>query len=134
MPPVPPMPPVPRILLVDDEVTVREVMVRSLIAAGYHVVAVADGEGAWQTVQNEDFDLVVVDTVMPGMSGPSLVQRLRERQPGLPIIHISGSMDEAAARKAYPPDVPTMPKPFHMELLLQVIRDLLPERFSKPLP
>lgn len=113
------------ILLVDDEPLVRVVMSRALQAAGYEVVSSGDGEEAWAMAQSHHIDLAVVDTVMPRMGGPELVKLLRERQPDLPIIHISGFLDAEAAREYYPSDVPTIGKPFHLQLLLQLVEDVL---------
>ena len=119
------MPTAPKILLIDDEPLVRIVMARALQAAGYDVVDSGDGAEAWAIAQTQDFDLVVVDTVMPRMGGPELVKLLRARQPDLPIIHISGFLNAEEARESYPADVPTIEKPFHLHLFLQVVQDVL---------
>ena len=70
----------------------------------------------------ESFDLVVTDSRMPGMSGTEFIHRLREQNPGLPIVHISGS---PATAYDLPSDVRTLFKPFDLPDLVPTVRQLL---------
>lgn len=81
-----------RILVIEDEPLVRMIAARILTGAGYDVTTCDGPEMALETVteDTEDFDLVVSDVVMPGMSGIEVIKILRERQPGLRAILISG--------------------------------------------
>ncbi len=81
-----------RILVIEDEPLVRMIAARILTGAGYDVTTCDGPNMALETVTEEtpDFDLVVSDVVMPGMSGIEVIKLLRERQPGLRAILISG--------------------------------------------
>jgi PAS domain S-box-containing protein len=80
------------VLVVEDEASVRQVVVRALVAAGYRVLVAgggADVEGlADQTVAG--LDLLVTDVIMPGLSGVEVAEALRRRHPGLPVLFMSG--------------------------------------------
>jgi CheY-like chemotaxis protein len=114
-----------RILVVDDEPALCELLARMLRDAGFLVVKACDGQAGWNLVGSaaESFDLVVTDSRMPGMSGTEFIHRLREQNPGLPIVHVSGS----AASTTYdlPSNVPTLFKPFDLADLVPTVRQLL---------
>jgi PAS domain S-box-containing protein len=85
-----------RILLVEDDRSVRAVSERALRVAGYDVTAVEHPERALALVDSEQrFDLVVSDVVMPGMSGLRLAEELRERIGDVPVLFVSGYAEEA---------------------------------------
>ncbi|HYP89932.1 MAG TPA: response regulator [Polyangiaceae bacterium] len=86
-----------RALLVDDEPLLRKVLARGLSRVGFQVVEATDGLRALALVENGAFDLVVSDVRMPVMGGVELLQALVVRQPGLPVVLMSGS-DEVADR------------------------------------
>jgi DNA-binding response OmpR family regulator len=77
-----------RILVVDDERMMRDLMVMSLRRLGYSVDEVADGPAALSLVEREYFDLVMLDVVMPGMDGFSLLRELR-RFSDVPVIMLT---------------------------------------------
>ena len=101
-----------RVLVVDDEVTLRTLIARAFRDRGYEVVEMTDGLGGLDAVRSSSvpFDLVVTNSRMPHLSGPQLAECLRQENPDLPIIHISGSHVHPAT--ALPDDVPTLFKPF----------------------
>lgn len=82
----------PRILIVDDSSTTRTLMRSLLEGANYNVKAAIDGAQAWDFLQKEDFDLVVSDVDMPGMTGFDLVVKVRsnKRLKHLPLILVTG--------------------------------------------
>jgi signal transduction histidine kinase/ActR/RegA family two-component response regulator len=87
----------PRILLVDDETMVREVLAAQLEDAGYEVTQGEDGASALRLLETEDrFDLLVTDLAMPGLDGVALVGEARRRQPGLPAILVTGYAGDVA--------------------------------------
>lgn len=67
-----------RILLVDDEVVFTENMSRLLETRGYHVTAVNNGESAIQALEDQDFDVVVLDLKMPGMDGLTTLKEIKK--------------------------------------------------------
>ena len=89
----PAMPPVPRILVVDDEAHIREVVAYALTHDGFEVVAAADGRAALAELTAAAFDLIVLDVVLPELDGLSLCRRLRATSP-IPIIFLSSRGDE----------------------------------------
>lgn len=116
------------VLLVDDEHDLVEVLSEELRAAGFEVTAVGDARRALAAVRLRQFDAVVTDFKMPGMDGLELMILLKEVDPGLPIIVITGFASEGArlaldAREAFG----VLLKPFTFE----EIRTML-ERAVKP--
>ncbi|MCB9474910.1 MAG: response regulator [Candidatus Delongbacteria bacterium] len=81
-----------RLLIVDDEPVVREVLCNTLHQAGYKVVAAADGESGLALFREraESWDLVLLDLTMPGMGGEEVFRLIREQKPALPILMMSG--------------------------------------------
>jgi PAS domain S-box-containing protein len=88
------------VLLVEDDAGVRELATTVLTRGGYEVVAYANGAAALDRASAGPIavDVVLTDVVMPGFSGPELIQRLRGYYPQLPVIYMSGYAEEAATR------------------------------------
>ncbi len=76
------------VLVVDDDRTVREVVVSYLRAAGHHVTDVADGEGALREIGEHPADLVILDLMLPGIDGLEVCRRLRGRG-DVPVIMLT---------------------------------------------
>jgi CheY-like chemotaxis protein len=85
-----------RILVVDDDASVREMVGRVLAGEGYSVCIAADGEGALAAVDREQPDLVLLDLNLPGMTGWEVLDALRKRKPNLPTIVITARPNQAA--------------------------------------
>lgn len=79
-----------RILVVDDEQLVRDLTVQVLRRNGYTVVDSGTAQEALDLLDAERFDLVISDVVMPGLSGVELLNEIRDRQPDLPVLLITG--------------------------------------------
>ncbi len=80
-----------RVLVVDDDDDVREIVTEHLKERGYAVVAVSTGRSACDVVRNDEtISIVVSDVMMPGMDGVTLARLLRSQMPGLPIVFITG--------------------------------------------
>ena len=79
-----------KILIVDDEKSIRKTFTAFLENADYRVVSAQDAEQALSLIQNDEFDLVIADCVMPRMTGLELLKLIREFDPVLPIIIITG--------------------------------------------
>ncbi len=78
-----------RVMVVDDDVTVREIVVTYLRAAGHEVDEIADGEGALEMLRDHPADLVVLDLMLPGIDGLEVCQRLRARGDDVPVIMLT---------------------------------------------
>ncbi len=85
------------ILVVDDDSAVRESLKQTLEYHRYKVVAVSDGQSALAKQKEGKFDLVMLDIKMPGMDGITVFQKMKETQPGIPVVMISahGSIEAA---------------------------------------
>ncbi|KRT68611.1 MAG: Fis family transcriptional regulator, partial [Candidatus Rokubacteria bacterium CSP1-6] len=122
-----------RILIADDEDSLRWVLEKGLKQAGYRVVAVKDGEAALQEAGSEPFDLILLDIRMPGMDGLTLLGKIREARPDAQVVIMTahGTMEtaiQAMQRGAYD----YLAKPFDMdELLLLAERALLVKRLTQ---
>lgn len=123
-----------RILIIDDDQAVRNATKMLLDASGFDVVAVEDGSSGIKAIEEGSFDVVIVDLFMPGMDGLKTTKALRQRQPSLPIIAISGSMFRGGARSPTPNfdtiaaeagPVTTLHKPFRPQELLQAINNAI---------
>jgi DNA-binding response OmpR family regulator len=79
-----------RILVIDDQADIRTVISLALRVKGFEVVCAADGGAGLREFDGSTFDLVIVDIFMDGMHGGDVIDILRGRVPGLPIIAISG--------------------------------------------
>ncbi len=83
-----------RILVVDDEPIVRDLTVEILRRDGYQTEGVPSAKDALERLDQETFDLVVSDVVMPEMTGVEFLYVLRERRPGLPVVLMTGGSKE----------------------------------------
>src|ERR1051326_7717617 len=86
-----------RILIVDDELVVRDSLGKWFTSEGYTARPVAGGREALETLQHHDFDIALIDIKMPGMDGMELQARLREADPDLLVVIMTGyaSVDTA---------------------------------------
>lgn len=90
----------PKILLVDDEWTVVELLSRYLAEKGYEVTSASSGGEAWDLFQKQPFDLVLSDLRMPGIDGLQLLDAVKEANPRIPVVLISGFGDVETVVKA----------------------------------
>jgi CheY-like chemotaxis protein len=117
-----------RILVVDDDELLRNVLVQSLQRAGHAVTSAGDGLEGFRSFRAEPPDLVITDIVMPQEDGVGLMMALRQEAPEVPVIAISGGafnssfylniVEKLGARY-------TLKKPFTPAVLLQAVDDVL---------
>ena len=116
------------ILVVDDDDRVRMLVQRILEGAGYKVVPVADGREALRVFEADPglIRLVLTDRMMPGMSGPELLSRIREKRSGCKGIYMSGYSEKNLPGDTFSlSDVPHIQKPFSPAALTECVRDVL---------
>jgi putative two-component system response regulator len=80
-----------RILVIDDEDVIRMLVVEILESAGYEVTSAESAEVALALLEDADFDLVVSDVIMPGLSGLELLEAVRARRASLPVVLVTGA-------------------------------------------
>jgi two-component system, cell cycle sensor histidine kinase and response regulator CckA len=117
-----------RLLLVEDDRSVRELAERIFRDRGYQVTATADGKEALRAfgAAPDRVDLIITDLIMPNMSGRELVQALHQIRPNLKALYVSGyTEDEIIRRGLHDPTVAFLQKPFTADELLNKVRSLL---------
>ncbi len=117
-----------RILLVEDEVSLRDLCEITLAGLGYRVSVAGSGLEALLLVQERRLEpeLVITDVVMPGMSGVEMAVQLRRAQPGIKVLYMSGYPDDAIARHGVlEPGTPFIQKPFTERVLAVKVREVL---------
>ena len=117
-----------RILLVDDEAVLVEMGRDMLQDFGYHVVAITDSTQAIEVfrARPDDFDLVITDMTMPGMTGADLSQEILKIRPHLPIILCTGHSDLITAEKAKALGIQGFVfKPFTLGTITRLISEVL---------
>ncbi len=117
----------PKILVVDDEVDVGELVQNFLESYGYQVVTANSAKRAFELVELEKPDLVFLDVVMPGMDGLQCLKEIRKLQPNAIVIMVSGLRDENVAKEAIRYGAyDYLTKPFDLQYIQN---DLLPRIF-----
>jgi DNA-binding response OmpR family regulator len=113
---------------VEDEHAVRELTRRILCRHRHEVLTAGSPSEALHVLANHEWpvDLLVTDVVLPEMSGKELAERMRELQPGLPVLYVSGYDDEIVARHGVlESHTPLLQKPFDTHALLARVREAL---------
>ena len=112
-----------RILLAEDDRVMREYLTRALERSGYSVAAVDRGTAAIPLLQEERFDLLLTDIVMPEMDGIELAQKASEMVPDLRVMFITGFAAVTLKAGKSMPQARVLSKPFHLrDLVLEVDR------------
>ena len=115
-----------RILLAEDDDSMRGFLVRALEKAGYDVIAFANGEEAYERLTTEPFTLLLTDIVMPSMDGIELARKASELDPDLKIMFITGFAAVILNNDiAAPKDARVLSKPFHLKDLVREVDRLL---------
>lgn len=112
-----------RVLVVDDEEPVRKFVERVLREAGYETAMAADGTEAIEIAHNQKgFDILVTDLMMPQMTGDELARRLRQEEPGLKVLYLTGFSDRLFKEKSTLwEDEAFLDKPCSVKGLLQAV-------------
>ena len=115
-----------RILVVDDDETVRQINTLVLLSAGYEVDSAPDGAVAWDTLNASSYDLLITDNHMPNLTGVELLRKVRDNNIALPVIMASGTIPtETFAQNPWLRPTATLSKPHTLEALLNTVRNVL---------
>ncbi|MHB1102731.1 MAG: cell cycle histidine kinase CckA [Devosia sp.] len=117
-----------RILIVEDEDTVRSFSARALRTTGYEVFEADSGEQALEVLDDigNDIDLMISDVVMPEMDGPALLTKVRERLPELKVIFVSGYAEESVRQDiADDQSVEFLAKPYSLDQINSKVKEVL---------
>lgn len=120
------------LLVIDDDLQVRNLMERWLLRAGHTVRSAPNGAAGARLIEDELPDLVITDMLMPQTDGMAFIRALRRTHPDIPVIAISGAI--SALPMDFPPvgqefgPLLTLPKPIPMPTLLAAVERLLNAR------
>lgn len=121
-----------RILVVDDDEQLRDLLGRTLEREGFTVTTAADGRAALRALAEEPVDVLVTDLIMPDMEGIETIQQVRASYPAARIVAVSGGgragahgLLSAAARLGAHR---TLEKPFSPHHLVELVHELLDSR------
>jgi len=127
-----------KILIADDEKDVLDIMEKKIAAAGYIVVTAADGKEAWEKIQSETPDVILLDLTMPKMDGFTVLKNLREKPSSAkwqPVIIVSAHGEIENMTKGFSLEADHyITKPCDMDVVLRGIRlmvSLIPQRKTK---
>ena len=115
-----------RVLVVDDEASIRDLLTKTLALAEYEVDTAVDGSAALGLIRKSEYDLLIADLNMPGMDGLTLIRQVRRVRSELPIIIITGFSSESSAIDAVNLGVASyLLKPFGVPDVLAAARKAL---------
>jgi DNA-binding response OmpR family regulator len=115
---------VPKILIIDDDASVRQLVTDVLGVEGYQVQSASDGFAGLRALESDRPDCVVLDVMMPGLDGHEVLHRIRSTQggPDLPVVMLTAAADDAQAWKAWTEGVDYfLAKPFDADELLRYL-------------
>ena len=121
-----------QILMVEDEPQILRMLVRGFAAHGYHCISADNGQDGLRIAVEEDVDLVLLDIMLPGLSGDEVLRRIRLRKPNLPVLMLTArdeTRHKVLALNSGADDYLT--KPFSFDELLARVRVLL-RRANQP--
>jgi two-component system, NarL family, capsular synthesis sensor histidine kinase RcsC len=119
----------PKILLVDDNAVVRDMLVDLVGSLGYAADAASGGAEALALFDRNRYDIVLTDLLMPGMSGWEVLAAVRERNPRMPVVIITGTPAVGDPR-ASQPGVAVLKKPVDVKALDETIKEKLRQRLA----
>ncbi|MDY6903442.1 MAG: response regulator [Thermodesulfobacteriota bacterium] len=119
-----------RILIVEDEESIRDAFERILTLEGYDVQTAADGVAGYNVYQAFMPEIILCDIVMPQMNGLDFVARIRKSHPRVKVIYMSGFLEIGPLKERLDSDIErygytVLAKPFKPSILLNLIQDLL---------
>ena len=127
-----------RVLVIDDEDMIREIIKTVLTEAGYQVAGAANGAEGLKLLESQPVDLIITDILMPEKEGIETIIETRKSHPNIKIVAISGG---GRARNFHPLKIAskigvdmTLPKPFEPDELLAVVKKIFDDIDDRVLP
>jgi len=115
-----------RLLVVEDDTSLRRLSTGVLVRSGYVVDAVEDGAAAWEALQADSYDLMITDNNMPNLTGIELLKKLYAARMALPFIMTSGQMpEEEFTQCPWLHPAATLLKPYSIVELLETVKEAL---------
>lgn len=124
-----------RVLLVEDSIPLRQPVVKALKASGYAVDATGDGAEGWQLTQDHDYDVAILDIMLPGMDGREILRRMRAAGNETPVLFLTAKdaiEDRVAGLRLGADDYLT--KSFAIEELLARVEALARRKYARRSP
>jgi CheY-like chemotaxis protein len=119
-----------RILLAEDDPGLSRSMDTWLTLEGFQVVTVFNGEEALNKLTSQRYDLLITDIAMPRLNGVELITHIRQINPAMPILVVSGNLNETILLRLQEMDVQYfLPKPIKPIEFRRLINELFPEQF-----
>jgi len=113
------------ILVAEDEADLRDILKVTLEQEGYRVILASDGDEAIKKIEKKSFQIALIDIKMPGVNGKELVSKIKQINPRVPIVIVTGSPDfkeEVSLRKQV---YEYIYKPFKLDKLVGVVKEAL---------
>ena len=118
-----------RILVIDDDASIREDVARFLGRAGHQVAVAQDGKEALRLFEAEPAELVITDIYMPEMDGYEVIRTFRKLRPGIPVVAMSAGgqfpKETLLETAGYLGAIESIPKPFDLDELLSAVERAL---------
>jgi len=124
------MPDTVRILVVDDDQYLLDLMIETLTTIGYSAVGAASAEEAFLWLEKTDFGLIITDIKMPGMDGIEFARRVKKNYPGIPVIFITGVLGSSVLKNGDAEGL--LSKPFRIGQMEELIQNAISGQAPAP--
>jgi DNA-binding response OmpR family regulator len=118
------------VLLVEDSIEVREVIVEILLCNGFKVKSTSDGISAWEMITSRRFDLIIADMGLPGMDGGELLKNMRKNSIPTPVLLVSGVKMNKNIQHRGLSNYAVIYKPFDVNEIKKALFGLLNKKIS----
>jgi len=113
------------ILVAEDEADLREILKVTLEQEGYRAILASDGDEAIKKIEKKSFQIALIDIKMPGVNGKELISKIKQINPRLPIVIVTGSLDFKEEMSLKKQAYEYIHKPFRLDELVGVVKGAL---------